>query len=106
MFNRAPKLLWSRDHAASGWRSRCWVGSHELVVYDTGDWYIFHKGVLFLSDPTRSGPPSPGRLLQGKHCVVQKFLMIAQEEITQLQDLDRCRATERRGARWATRRQV
>ena len=35
------QLQWSRDPAASGWRSRTWPSpGWELLVYDRGDWMV------------------------------------------------------------------
>lgn len=51
-------LDWSRDPAASGWRSRAWpapegTGPWEVLVYDTGEWEV-------------RGPPLGETLVQGK----------------------------------------
>ena len=46
--------VWYRDHAASGWRSRMWVGDKwEALVYDEGEWEV-------------RGPPIGHTVAQGK----------------------------------------
>jgi hypothetical protein len=33
-------VVWHRDPAASGWRSRAFVGEFQLLAYDDGRWVV------------------------------------------------------------------
>lgn len=33
-------IVWHRDHAATGWRSRAFVGEFNLLAYDDGRWAL------------------------------------------------------------------
>lgn len=57
-------LDWERDHAASGWRSRAWMGEGwELIAYDDGRWEV-------------RGPPMGHALSHG--VIPQDFVGFAQ----------------------------
>ncbi len=97
------RVVWHRDNAASGWRSRAWfyqpdwntnpfvntrVDYCELIARDEGDWFITVRGddkellAEYGSTPayTRKQGASPGALAAAKLAVLNRFLDFLYEE--------------------------
>lgn len=51
---RSPKVIWNRDPAASGPRWRAFLAGWELIVYETGAWFVSRDGSPFTSGKSTS----------------------------------------------------